>query len=461
MLDLSKLESKGMAIEISHGDIVSYTQQLLKQFQSLADKKALRLEFTADTNRWKTNFDKDKWHKTVYNLLSNAIKFTPEGGHIHVNLKQLREKDQEYIQLRIKDTGIGIEAGKLDHIFNRFYQADASSTRLQDGTGIGLALVKELTELQNGSISVESSPGEGTTFTVKLPVSETTSAESVPLLLPEETDLLYPVPENTVEHESEEAKSRQKKSPEEKLELLIVEDNAEMRTYIRSCLDNDIYRISEAGNGAEGIAKAQEIVPDLIISDVMMPEKNGFELTHAIRNHIVTSHIPLILLTAKASLKSRLKGLERGADAYLSKPFSPEELALRIKKLIELRRLLQRRYQKSQTPLADTQFQKEDAFITELNAYINAHITEPDLGAETVSEHFAVSRMQLYRKLKALTNTTISNYIQSVRLEKAMQLLKEKQLNMSEIAYATGFSSLSYFSRTFKKVYGKSPSEAL
>ena len=220
------------------------------------------------------------------------------------------------------------------------------------------------------------------------------------------------------------------------------------------------YNISESADGEQGIAKAQEIVPDLIISDVMMPKKNGFEVTHAIRNHTATSHIPLILLTAKASLESRLKGLERGADAYLTKPFSPKELALRIKKLIALRKLLQQRYKDSKKPPEESAaFKKEDHFITELKTYIIDHITEPDLSVEGISRHFALSRTQLYRKFKAVINITVNDYIKSIRLEKALSLLKEQQLNVTEVAYASGFSSLSNFSRVFKKVYGKSPSE--
>jgi DNA-binding response OmpR family regulator len=238
-----------------------------------------------------------------------------------------------------------------------------------------------------------------------------------------------------------------------------VEDNEEMRQYIRQCLDDFGYQIEEAADGAEGIRKALARVPDLIISDVMMPEKDGFELTRSIRQHTATSHIPLILLTAKASLESRLKGLERGADAYLTKPFSARELALRVRKLIELRQLLRERYQSGSPSGSDPMYQQEDTFIAELNAFIRENISQTDLNVEMVSQQFGISRTQLYRKLEALAGRSVADHIRSIRMERAVQLLREHHLNVSEVAYQTGFSSPSAFSKTFKKFYGKTPSD--
>ncbi len=459
LLDLSKLEGGRMNVEISHGDIVRYTRELVSRFQPLADKKQLQLEFTTATDMWKIHTDIDKWTKIVHNLLSNAIKFTAAGGRVTAGLEAVTWNEQQCIELRVNDTGIGIAAESMTHIFNRFYQADASSTRLQGGTGIGLSLVKELVELQNGKITVDSILGKGSVFTVTLPLlTAPETGNTIPMPAPE--TLLAPLETAEAVSENEYATADITETHGEKLELLIIEDNAEMRSYIRSCIDTSFYTVSEAANGAEGIEKALETVPDLIISDVMMPEKNGFEVTEAIRGHIATSHIPLILLTAKASLESRLKGLERGADAYLTKPFSPEELALRIKKLIELRKLLQQRYQnRDRPPEENTEFEKEDGFISELKGYILDNISEPELHVDTISRHFAISRIQLYRKLRALINKPIGDYIRSIRLETALKLLKEEQLNITEIAYEIGFSSVSNFSKAFKKVYGKTPSE--
>ena len=461
LLDLSKLEGDRMKIEVSHGDIIRYTKELVQRFQPLVHKKQVQLEFQSDVGVWEIHIDIDKWTKIVYNLVSNAIKFTPEGGRITVSIEKIRHLAREDLQLRVTDTGIGMALEHLPHIFDRFYQADASSTRLQGGTGIGLSLVKELTELLNGTVSVKSVVDKGTGFTVILPVVITPADKTVHLLLNPENSL-SPLPEaiSLVENELD-INGEQPQENKEKLKLLIVEDNEEMRAYIRSCIDVATYSICEAGNGQQGIEKALEIVPDLIISDVMMPKKNGFELTEAIRTHLATSHIPLILLTAKASLESRLEGLERGADAYLTKPFSPQELTLRIKKLIELRKLLQERYQSREHPPEESPvFKKEDGFISELKNYILENLSEPGLGVENISKHFAMSRVQLYRKLKALIGTPVANYIRGIRLEEALRLLKKRELNVTEIAYETGFSP-SNFSKIFKKAYGKAPSEFL
>lgn len=456
LLDISKMEGNKMQIEYAHGNIMHYTSELTAQFQAIAQRKKIALSIKTLPDRWETHFDTDKWQKIINNLLSNALKYTPQGGIVSLLLEQVVENEREFIQLIIKDNGIGISEENLNHIFDRFYQADASSTRAKGGTGIGLALVKELVALQKGSITVESTPGKGTTFIIKLPVLiPETGEEQISLSSPDAETL--PVSEEAAALNGEHSLS----IPENgKLQLLIIEDNTEMRNYIRSCIDETIYHISEAADGEAGIAIAQEIVPDLIISDVMMPEKDGFEVTKAIRNHVATSHIPLILLTAKASLESRLKGLKRGADVYLTKPFSPQELVLRIQKLIELRRFLQQRYQGQQPPEDNTAtFRKEDSFVSELNTYINNNIAEPELDIGAISRHFSLSQRQFYRKLKALKNSSPANYIRTLRLDKAVQLIKEQQLNISEIAYETGFSSPSHFSRAFKKVHGKAPSE--
>ena len=457
LLDISKLEGGSMQIEVAHGDIVRYTGELVAQFQTLADKKKVQLGFTAHDNSWKTHFDSDKWTKILYNLLSNALKFTPGGGRVTVHLERTQQAHQECMQLTVKDSGIGIEAGQLIHIFDRFYQVDASATRTAGGTGIGLSLVKELAELQNGTINVNSTVGAGTTFTVSLPVLAA-SGETNGMPAPEVPKIMFPFTHEAETDVENERENFNNEGAAEKLELLIVEDNIEMRIYIRSCIDTSVYNITEAGDGEEGIEKALETVPDLIISDVMMPRKDGFELTHAIRNHLATSHIPLILLTAKASLESRLRGLERGADAYLTKPFSPQELALRIQKLIELRRSLRERYQNNQFPEENAAFQKEDHFISTLRDHILEHISNTDLPAEAIGKHLGISRIQLYRKLKALKNMSVRGYVRSVRLDRALQLLKTQKLNVSEVAYETGFSSPADFSRAFKKAYGKAPS---
>ena len=452
LLDLSKLESGQMKFEVVHEDIVEYTNELVKRFQILALKKEQQLIFITKTKHWDTYFDKTKWNKILYNLISNAIKFTPNGKRIQIELNTIEKENQDFIQLFVKDSGIGIDKKHLSQIFNRFYQVDLTSTRANEGTGIGLALVKELITMQGGNIEIQSELGKGTTFEVLLPILNNHPVKQYSSSFTE--DFLY----YTIDEPIDET-HQDKDSEKEKLELLVVEDNDEMREYICQCLGYSLYNITEAKNGEEGLNKALALIPDLIVSDVMMPKKDGFELTENIRSNTSTSHIPIILLTAKASHENKLDGLKRGADAYLTKPFSPQELTLRIKNLIEIRTVLQQRYQKNTLIDNTDTFEQEDIFITKLKTYIIENISEPNLNGDTIGAHMFLSRIHLYRKLKALTNHSISEYVKTIRLEKALELLKEKQLNISEITYQTGFTSVSHFSRSFKKIYGKSPSK--
>jgi signal transduction histidine kinase/CheY-like chemotaxis protein/ligand-binding sensor domain-containing protein len=455
LLDLSKIENQVMKVEAARGDLIAYTRELVQQFRVLAQNKSLRLHFTSDRDHWETHFDQDKWDKVVYNLLSNAIKFTPPGNVIRLSVKQVDKDGKEWIQLVVKDNGIGIESHQLERIFERFYQPDDSLTRQRGGTGIGLAIVKEIVALQGGSVSVASQRGEGTSFHILLPTLP--AANSRPLAdIPELAALPHPTPPEPQSTRRAAATSRRRK---DRLELLIVEDNPEMRAYIRRCLGEDRYRITEAADGQQGIEKAQGLIPDLIISDVMMPKQDGFAVTRAIRRNVRTSHIPLVLLTAKTTLESRLTGLQRGADAYLTKPFSPRELVLRTEKLIEIRRLLQQRYQSGSPPAEADTYGQEDAFISTLHNYVLAHIDETDLSGDRIGQHFGMSRIHLYRKLKALTDQSITEFVKAVRLQKAYELLQQGQGNVSEVAYQTGFSSLSHFSRSFKQAYGITPSQ--
>ena len=458
LLDISKSESGNLKVEISQGDLTAHTRELVDEFQRLAKQKNQRLVFSAQQTEWITNFDRDKWSKIIYNLTFNAIKFTLENGLIELSLTKKTNQDTEWIHLKIKDSGVGIEASQLSQIFNRFYQADNSMTRLQEGTGVGLALVKELVELQEGEISVTSKVNVGTTFEVLLPIPKITSLEMVEnkSIKPE---LISPVIQQV--EQSTVGVVDTSTNKEQALKILLIEDNQEMLQYTVSCLDSKKYDIHTAVNGVKGIAKALTLVPDLIVSDVMMPLKDGFEVTKTIRQNLATSHIPIILLTAKAALESRLEGLERGADAYLTKPFSSEELVMRVQKLIEIRQLLQKRYQ-NQNFVEEQEiesYQNEDIFIRQLKRIINNNLDNSKLGGEMIAKKIGVSRMQLHRKLKALTNQSTSVYIQNIRLKEAFRLIKEKELNISEIAYKTGFSTPNHFSRLFKQKYGIPPSK--
>ena len=383
LLDISKLESNKMLIETKRGDLISYTHELTKQFQPLTEEKEIAIIFRSSSNKCMIHFDQDKWNKIIYNLLSNAVKFTAKGGLIQVNLEMYQKDNQSFIHLLVQDTGIGIEKKNLPNIFNRFYQIDNSSTRTAEGTGIGLALVKELVEVQNGTITVMSEIGKGTSFEVYLPILtspiqsnlnptenkiEHLKTDKLPIIPPIEKEKNLPILELN----------------EALLEILIIEDNADMRTYIKSCIQHLNYKILEAEDGQEGIEKAQKYMPDLIISDVMMPRKDGFEVTSAIRQDVRTSHIPIVLLTAKAALESRLEGFQRGADAYLSKPFSPQELLVRIQKLIELRQMMQQYFQKgtlktTEKELETPVLQQENEFLSKVERLIIDNLHNKDL----------------------------------------------------------------------------------
>jgi signal transduction histidine kinase/CheY-like chemotaxis protein/streptogramin lyase len=453
LLDLSKIEAGQMKLELVYGDIISHTRDIVKQFQAMANQKDQHLVLISKEDSWNVPFDQSKWDKILFNLLSNAIKFTSVGGIIQISLVPKFINKKPYIRLDVADSGIGIEESYLDQIFNRFYQIDPKFRQKQEGTGIGLSLVKELVGIQNGDIKVISAKDKGTTFEILLPVSDTHPDIDLLENRPKEelkmpnigTEILTEITQNVANGEC--------------LDILIVEDNVEMREYIRQCLKNPNYNITEAANGNDGFQKALSIVPDLIISDVIMPKMDGYELTREIRENIGTSHIPIVLLTAKSSMESKLKGLRRGADAYLTKPFSPLELQLNVQNLIQIRAVYQKRYLNEEEFVSDGTYEQENEFITKLKDYILENITEPNLNGDHIGKIFGLSRVHLYRKLKALTNQSITDFVKRVRLERAMELLKEGDLNVSEISDATGFATISHFSSSFKKFFGKTPSQ--
>lgn len=434
LLDISKLEHGKMEVEKKHGDIVYFTQDLLAPFGHVAQIEGIELRFQASAASIALEFDQDKWEKVLNNLLSNALKFTPPGGKIDVKLSLEENADSRQLRLLVRDTGRGIPPQDLNKVFDRFYQPGQASNK--QGTGIGLALVKELVELQGGQVAVQSQLEQGSSFEITLPVQ-------APALLP-----------------------TAKSSPTEKLRLLLIEDHADLRAYIRSCFDPAVYEIWEAPDGAAGVSLAQELVPDLIISDVMMPRMDGYAVTQALRQHLATSHIPIVMLTAKASLESRLEGLRSGADAYLSKPFSPEELVLRVEKLIAIRDLYKERFRPSkdihqiqESLPPQEELDPSELFMADLKAFIRENLSNPDLKVSLIVRHFGISRAQFYRKLQSLSDVGVPELIRSARCEAALHLIRRQEFTMAEIAYEIGFSSPSQFSRSFKSHFGRSPKE--
>lgn len=470
ILDLRKLELGKVKIAWVQADVVLYFQYILESYESLAEVKGVSLHFIPNQQALLMDLDKEKLLRIVSNLLSNAIKFTPQGGNIYLsveksNVSAPQGERQAALRFSVRDTGVGIPIEDRAFIFDRFYQVETDKPTANEseggklryrgpggGSGIGLALTKDLTQLLGGEIALQSEEGKGTTFTVLLPIRQTAPIEDlqdIEITLP--TDLEEGEPNLEVSTIDQASSS---------LQLLIVEDNPDVRNYLISLLQ-DQYVLHLAKDGQDGIEKALELIPDIIVSDVMMPRKDGFELLSELKADIRTSHIPIVMLTAKSSVESRIQGLKKGADAYLAKPFNHEELFTRLAKLLELRQVLRERYANiAEVDLASTEdaaFAQEDVFIAKLKGVIEDHMADAAFGVTELSKIMSVSRSFLHRKLKALTNTSPINFIRIIRLHKAKQLLQNKELHISEVAYQVGFNDVSYFSRAFRKEFGVSP----
>jgi DNA-binding response OmpR family regulator len=398
--------------------------------------------------------------KIITNLLSNAFKFTPEGGKIDFTVEKLID----VAEIRIADNGIGIAKERLDKIFDRFYQVDGSHTRESEGTGIGLALTKELVELHKGKIEVDSEYGKGTTLKILLPLGKDhlKPEEIVEKELREETEVTAEETEFIPEMENRKEKTDIDAllETDDKPLLLIVEDNSDVRKYIISHLEED-YRIQDAIDGKDGLQEALKHIPDLIISDIMMPKMDGFELCEKLKTDERTSHIPVILLTAKATSKDKTEGYDTGADDYIMKPFDAEVLNARIKNLIEQRRKLREHFKKEGLIEFDDKEIKsiDKKFLQKAVEIINKHLSDTSFSVEMFAGEVSMSRRNLDRKLVALTGEPPSDLIRRVRLMHAAKLIAQNFGNISEIALEVGFSNPAYFSKCFREQFGKTPSE--
>ncbi|MBV6422133.1 MAG: Sensor histidine kinase RcsC [Ignavibacteriaceae bacterium] len=510
LLDLSKLEAGKLKLEASKGNIVSFVKGVALSFESLAESKDISLKINSEKDFIEMYFDKEKMMKILTNILSNAFKFTPEEGNIIVSVKECHAepalpsgrlvsasyskleipkqvRDDNVVEIKIRDTGIGIPHEEIPKLFDRFYQVDSSHTREYEGTGIGLALTKELVELHNGRISVESEKGSYTEFTLQFPLGknnlkdeeiiEERMAESGVILSPDKVgtknlpgEVLNKNQRINSSHQNVgQASSVSSRAPqndnevnEDKTIILVVEDNYDMRQYIRESLNGN-YLIEEAVNGEQGVRKAEKIIPDLIISDMMMPKMDGNELVRILKNDEKTSHIPIILLTAKAGQENKLEGLETGADDYLTKPFDIKELQVRIKNLITIRQKLQDKFSKIGSRTSEINEKKlssiDEKFMFRVGEVIEKHISEEEFDIEEFCKEVAMSRSHLHKKLKALTGKSASLYVRSVKMVKAKKMIEDQSGNISEIAYSLGFSSPAYFTRCFKEEFGYPPSE--
>lgn len=470
IMELSILKSDAIELHLIQTDIITPLRLITESFQTLAKSKGIRLHFLNDEKEVIMDFDQEKILRITSNLFSNAIKFTPSGGDIYLSVERRpalsedgSDPQDQYLLLTFRDTGVGIPAEKQHLIFNRFFQVDEDGTHNKEGFGIGLELVYELVKVLDGSINMESEVGKGTTFWVRLPirreaeVKDTMVSQDLPSdhlrkFIPHLSSVEVPVALPPTH--SEKAKSANK--------LLIIEDNPEILLYLESLLAPH-YKLEMARNGQEGIDLALKIIPDLIISDVMMPGKNGFEVCEILKTDECTSHIPIVLLTARADVESRIAGFSRGADAYLAKPFHEKELLIRLEKLLELRERLQQRYQSLApiSPTEDPNLQQEDAFICKLRGIIEKNMENSDFSIPELCKAIGMSRSQLHLKIKALTKRSTSYYIHSIRLHKAKDLLGTKGLTVTQVAYEVGFKDPAYFSRLFTKEFGISPNKYL
>ena len=458
LLDLSRLEAGKMKLEVSEQNIIQLLKGSFLSFASLAERKKITFKFNTSVENLNIYIDEDKVEKVIDNLLSNAFKFTPAGGRVELKVS----KNVEYVNISIEDTGIGIPKEKISKIFDRFYQVDGTHKREYEGTGIGLALSKELIELHKGKIVVGSVEGKGTTITISMPLGKKyyTAEEICKPVKNEKTNSDF-ISESILFEETWNEKFNVNAIIEtEKPLLLLVEDNSDVRTYIRENLEKE-YTILEAVNGEEGQKKSIEQIPDLIISDVMMPKMDGFELCEKLKTDERTSHIPVILLTAKATSKDKITGYETGADDYIMKPFDVKELRVRVKNLIDQRKKLREHF------LQEGIFSLDSKDITSIDRkfferaikIINEHLSDLSFGVESFASELSIGRTTLYKKLIAIVGEPPSDFIKRIRLSKANELLKIKSGNISEIALEVGFDNPAYFSECFKKQFGITPSK--
>lgn len=463
LLDLAKLESGTLKLQATEGNIVSFVKGVIHAFNSLAETKGIRLTTDFQEQRLMAYFDPEKIETMLINLLSNAFKFTQEGGQIEVGLRTSTTSDAgSCCIIVISDNGSGIPENEVGDVFNRFYRASNADNRGYGGTGIGLALTRELIELHKGSVDIVSREGEGTKVTIQLPLGRNHLAdhEVFSTSSPEEellTEGYYPAwITGALPEEATNPPAGMLSDPI----LLVIEDNEDVMLYMRTILSGS-YRLLEAADGEEGIKMAIENIPDLVICDVMLPKKDGYEVSTTLKEEEKTSHIPVILLTARATLEDKLRGLMTKADDYQTKPFIPRELLARIRNLIESRKQLREKYNRQLIfkPGEMAVDSIDEAFLGRVMKAIEENLLNENFDMEQLGKEVGMSRSQIHRKLHALTNQSATQFIRSYRLNRAIDLIRQDAGSISEIAYSVGFSSPSYFNRCFIQHFGCTPTE--
>jgi signal transduction histidine kinase/DNA-binding response OmpR family regulator len=477
MLNLSRVEEGGVPVHYVQGDLVAFVRFIVGSFQGYADLRKIGLHFQPLCPQLMMDIEAEKLEESISNLLSNAIKYTPEGGNVYITVltpvgkdKQTKSEQQvddqkltsthqhlgisaphqQQVEISVRDTGIGIPEDQLDKIFIRFYRVEDKRFPYREGTGIGLTLVSEYLKLMKGSISVSSTPGTGSEFVIVLPVTQNAEiADVIPI-------------KGTYTHKEE--ISALKSGPAGCVSdypcLLIIEDNKELIEYLIGLLGGE-YQILTAENGIRGIEQAIEHIPDIILSDIMMPGKDGYQVCKELKNDFRTNHIPIVLLTARADTGSRITGLEHGADAYLTKPFDRKELMVCLHNLFVQREKLRQKYQSNlyeQLP-EEPAGGLSDQFLNRTIKILEQNYRKETFRIEDLYQRLGISRVQLHRKLTALTGQSASEFIRNFRLQKARRLLLETDNNVSEIAYMVGFTDPNYFTRTFTEEHGMTPTD--
>jgi signal transduction histidine kinase/ligand-binding sensor domain-containing protein/DNA-binding response OmpR family regulator len=461
IMDLSKLEDGVLRLEVSEGDICETLHSIIDSFYFVAEKKYISLGVNSELKSFVGYFDKDKIEKIAYNLLNNAFKYTDPGKDVEVDIKFIRDLKQKHaVQIAIKDTGIGISSAEIDNIFQQYYRVQNNYTQNVFGTGIGLSLVKKLVELHHGHLEVESEEGIGTTFTVTVPLEKNAYRYN------EIVDDFINNPDadlNLADKESiEDQAIPELQSSEAKRKVMIVEDNEELLQFLESTLSHT-FEIIRATDGKAAIDILEIEKPELVISDVMMPKMNGFELCRRIKEKQETMHMPVILLTAKSSKNDQYKGLEFGADEYLAKPVNIEVLELRIKNLLKTLDSVKTKYENNLIGDIDKLEVSDNhkEFIRSVVKILEENITNQDLNIDFFAQRLGVSRTLLYEKIKRATGESLGVFIKTSRLNYSVKVLLENHYNTSQLAYAVGFNDPKYFSKCFKNHFGKSPKEFL
>ena len=477
LMDVRKLDKGQMFMKFRETDMVGFIDDVMLTFDYMARKKKIHFSFEHAMPQLKVWVDMNNFDKILMNIFSNAFKYTPEQGEITVSLSTGRDATRrdplkEYFEITVTDSGIGLDREKIERIFERFYQIDNDVTKSNFGTGIGLHLSRSLVELHHGIILAENrEDAPGSRFVIRIPLGSahlrTDELEDVEALItphavlvkPEKTDLEEVFEEEEGEEDEEGKKTGKAKN---RMRILIVEDEEEILSYLKEELEGD-YRIMTRKNGREAYDTILADTPDLVISDIMMPEMDGLSLCRKIKQNTNVNHVPVILLTAKSKPEDTMEGMATGADAYMVKPFNTELLKSTIANLLANRKLLKSKFSGAQQQ--EDKVQKlsmksaDEILMSKIMKVINENLSNPDLNVEMLAANVGLSRVHVHRKLKELTNLSARDFIKNIRLQQAAALLKEKKLTVSEVAYATGYTNLSHFSSSFKEVHGMSPKE--